>query len=86
MPAFAQYIHLITPARRSGSLTTDEKLALVEQWKQSGISARQFAEEHGVKPSTFGAWVRGQFLGEYRKPKNAAGTENREEGMRLIGR
>jgi len=31
---------------------------LVEQWHASGVSAREFAESHGVSPSQLYAWGR----------------------------
>ena len=31
---------------------------MVEQWHASGVSAREFAESHGVSPSQLYAWAR----------------------------
>lgn len=35
-----------------------QMLSLVEQWTESGLSQKQFAQEHQIKYHTFTYWVR----------------------------
>jgi len=36
----------------------EKMIALVDQWKQSSVSAEGFAQTHGISRSTFKYWVR----------------------------
>ena len=71
MPAFARYIHLLASAEPkkpvSQAPTKEEKLRLVQEWMDAGMSQRQFAEERGIDRGTFGNWCRGAYLGEHGK-------------------
>jgi transposase-like protein len=40
--------------------STEEKAALLEQWKASGKGAWAFAEENGIKGQTFSKWIKKQ--------------------------
>jgi hypothetical protein len=67
--AFAKYIHLIAPAaakpEKREPYTRAEKLALVAEWKNAGMSASEFAEMHGIQRATFGNWTRGMYLDQH---------------------
>jgi hypothetical protein len=45
-----------------------ERLELVRQWRQSGMNARAFAEEHGVTPWTLYYW-RERLMKDERPPR-----------------
>lgn len=55
-----------TGAKRDGRgrriATREEKLALIDQYRSSGLTQRAFAEREGVKFSTFTAWLQGRRL------------------------
>ncbi|MBW6480574.1 MAG: hypothetical protein K0B37_14190 [Bacteroidales bacterium] len=36
----------------------EKKLALVERWAQSGQTQQQFCQQHDIKFSTFGYWLK----------------------------
>jgi hypothetical protein len=61
-------------------MTTEQKLALVEEWKGTAIPAGVFAAQHGLSPFTFYFWTRGRNLGSKRsRPK----PEVREQYAKL---
>ncbi|MCF8304036.1 MAG: transposase [Bacteroidales bacterium] len=35
----------------------NQKMALVEQWQQSGLTQREFARVHGIKESLLHYWI-----------------------------
>lgn len=41
---------------RGPSRTRDEWTQLVEAWKASGVTAAQFAAQHGLKPKALSTW------------------------------
>jgi transposase-like protein len=53
-----------TGAKRDGRgrriATTEERDALVAQYRESGLTQKAFAEREGIKFSTFTAWVQGR--------------------------
>jgi transposase-like protein len=53
-----------TGAKRDGRgrriATTEEREALVAQYRESGLTQKAFAEREGIKFSTFTAWVQGR--------------------------
>jgi transposase-like protein len=53
-----------TGAKRDGCgrriATTEEREALVAQYRESGLTQKAFAEREGIKFSTFTAWVQGR--------------------------
>jgi transposase-like protein len=55
-----------TGAKRDGRgrriATREEKVALIAQYRGSGLTQRAFAEREGIKFSTFTAWVQGRRL------------------------
>lgn len=75
MTPFGRYIALLLsmqppPLLRTSEgkpcrLNKEQKLALVERWRDTGMSARQFADETGLHPMTFGNWTRGIYLGRH---------------------
>jgi transposase-like protein len=53
-----------TGAKRDGRgrriATTEEREALVAQYRESGLTQKAFAEREGIKFSTFTSWVQGR--------------------------
>jgi len=53
-----------TGAKRDGRgrriATTEEREALVAQYRESGLTQRAFAQREGIKFSTFTSWVQGR--------------------------
>lgn len=47
-------------------LTPDEKLAWVERWKGSGMSARKFALSNGLRQNSFLKWSKGEAIDDRR--------------------
>ena len=43
-------------------LTPDERRALCQQWKTSGLSRSEFCRQHGVPLSSFHHWLSGKRL------------------------
>ncbi len=50
-----------------------EKLDLIEQWEQSGLSIKRFCDQHRFSDSLFHSW-----LNKYRRHTNKAATPNNE--------
>jgi hypothetical protein len=44
-------------------LTPDERERIIYDWKQSGLSKKKFAEQHGLKYCTFIGWFQGSKKG-----------------------
>ena len=63
-------------------LTPTQKLELVERWKTSGLSRRQFALSVGIPQNTFLKWAKGLALDDR---KNREGRQQfaqlREQGL-----
>lgn len=69
MTAFAQYLSLISAPRKPKreSRTKAEKVALVEEWKRSGMKQRDFIALHNLPKSSFGFWCAGKALEQHGK-------------------
>ena len=62
--------------------TTDEKLALLDEWKASGLSGYAFAAGKGIPQSTFSHWTRGENLTDRRNLEGRRKfAELREQGV-----
>lgn len=78
MPAFARYIHLLASIPQAGTtspnkgipkrpMTTEQKLAIVEDWKRSGLNKEAYCKAHNMRPDTLRDWSKGRGLGQVGK-------------------
>jgi transposase-like protein len=58
--------------RRRRRRSTDEKASLLDAWRRSGLSAREFSRREGLQKTSLWRWSRelGQVAAELRKPKD----------------
>ena len=49
-------------------LSPDERRALCQQWKTSGLSQSEFCRQHGLALSSFHQWLSGRRLDSVRPP------------------
>lgn len=57
--------------RSCKEISEEEKIALCEKWKNSGIKRSHFCKEHGLSPSTFYGWCN-----KSKTRKNKASSSN----------
>ena len=57
--------------RRRRRRSTDEKASLLDAWRRSGLSAREFSRREGLQKTSLWRWSRelGQVASEVKKPK-----------------
>jgi len=57
-------------------LTADERERIISEWKQSGLSKKKFADQHGLKYYTFIAWF---------EKHGSAGKDPGFEQIKIVG-
>ena len=61
--------------KRAIPLTTAEKLALVAEWRSSGLSANAFAATRDIGPNSLRRWARGEKLAQVGRPRGYRAAE-----------